>query len=330
MPRRPVPVLIDLYARKLGLDPRAVKAVASTEGGLRWGAVGDGGYAHGPFQQNAAGGVLTNRWRSQGREAAIAFANSEAGVLESMTAMARHAKGLSGKAAINAIVSKYERPADIPGGIAKAWGRYGDFAGTGTAALSPAKPGRATFQAQPIVDDRRRAVHDWANAGLSAYIEGNDNAPPLHQFLKQAQEEIELPTLPSLQPGRTVKNSATPTVSPSKALQGGSAGVVAAIKYAQSLGLRVSENPYVDKVDPVHVKNSDHYQTYDGTNVGKAMDVSGDPTKLKQYFKWIESSRNKLGLDDAFYTPMGYSYDEGKRTSYLQPKHDDHGHFSFR
>jgi hypothetical protein len=276
---------------------------------------------------NDAGGVLTGRFGSS--EARAAYANSEAGVWEAMSAMAKHARGLKGKDAITAIVSKYERPADIPGGIAKAWGRYGSFTGSGTAALSPSKPGATTFRAESVTDDRRKAVHDWANAGLSAYISGTGDAPALATFLQKAQQEAVSMPLPSLQPGRTTTESATPSVSPSKGLQGGKAGVVAAIKYAQSLGLRVSENPYVDTVDPVHVKNSDHYAKYDGSNVGKAMDVSGDPTKLKQYFKWVEGNRNKLGLDDAFYTPMGYSYDEGGRTSYLQPKHDDHGHFSF-
>ena len=328
MARRPVPALIDVYARQLGLDPRAVKSVAMGEGGLRWGAVGDGGHAFGPFQMNDAGGVLTNRFGSS--EARAQFANSEAGVREAMTAMARHAKGLTGKQAINAIVSKYERPADIPGSISKAWGRYGSIGGSSQAALSPSRPGSPVFQAEAVNDDRQKAVHDWANAGLSAYLNGSDQATPLAMFMEQARRDGAVKPLPSLSPGSTTSGKVTPTLKPQKGLQSGAEGVKAAIAYAQGLGLRVSENPFVDKVDPVHVKNSDHYNTYGGTNVGHAMDVSGDPAKIKQYFKWVEGNRGKLGLDDAFYTPMGYSYDEGGRTSYLQPRHDDHGHFSFR
>jgi hypothetical protein len=104
--------------------------------------------------------------------------------------------------------------------------------------------------------------------------------------------------------------------------------VIGAIKYAQSLGLRVSENPYVDKVDPVHVEGSDHYKTYAGTKVGKGIDVSGDPTKLKAYFKYLE--KNYAGsLNDLFYTPMGYSYDRGKRWNQTIKNHTDHLHGSF-
>jgi len=104
--------------------------------------------------------------------------------------------------------------------------------------------------------------------------------------------------------------------------------VVQAIKYAQSLGLSVRENPYVDKVDPVHTKGSHHYQTYPGTNVGRAVDVSGDPTKLKAYFKWLEKNYSGL-LNDMFYGPMGYSYDAGKYWGKTIGGHDKHVHASF-
>jgi hypothetical protein len=104
--------------------------------------------------------------------------------------------------------------------------------------------------------------------------------------------------------------------------------VIGAIKYAQSLGLRVSENPYVDKVDPVHIEGSHHYQTYAKTNVGKAMDVSGDPEKLKLYFRYLE--KNYAGaLNDMFYTPLGYSYDNGKRWDSTIKNHTNHLHASF-
>jgi len=59
-----------------------------------------------------------------------------------------------------------------------------------------------------------------------------------------------------------------------------------AISLAQSMGLRVGENPYTDPVDPVHATNSYHYRTfptlYSGKHLGEAADVTG-PRMLEFY-----------------------------------------------
>lgn len=47
-------------------------------------------------------------------------------------------------------------------------------------------------------------------------------------------------------------------------------------KLAQSMGLRVGENPHFGKVNPVHVASSYHYK-------GEAIDVSGSPTAMRKY-----------------------------------------------
>lgn len=52
--------------------------------------------------------------------------------------------------------------------------------------------------------------------------------------------------------------------------------VVALGKYAQSMGLHVSENPAFGGVNPVHVANSFHYK-------GEAIDVSGPPAKMRAF-----------------------------------------------
>lgn len=69
---------------------------------------------------------------------------------------------------------------------------------------------------------------------------------------------------------------------------------VAVIKKAQELGLSVRENPYVDKVDPVHTEGSFHYgnfaEKYNGKTLGKGLDVSGDKTKMRQLFEWAETT----------------------------------------
>lgn len=97
-------------ARKYGLDPAAVLAIASHEG--LSGGVGDGGHAFGPFQMNDAGGVLTNAPASHHSNA---WAWSPAGIRFALSHMATVAKGLKGKEAIHALVYGYERPADKPG-----------------------------------------------------------------------------------------------------------------------------------------------------------------------------------------------------------------------
>lgn len=102
---------IAAQARALGLDPRAVLGVATAEGGFS-GAVGDGGHAYGPFQLNNAGGVITGKFPGQNSAAAQAFANSQAGIDFALKSMAKVAGGLRGMAAINAIVSGFERPAN--------------------------------------------------------------------------------------------------------------------------------------------------------------------------------------------------------------------------
>ena len=51
-------------------------------------------------------------------------------------------------------------------------------------------------------------------------------------------------------------------------------------KQAQQLGLRVSENPAFDPVDPVHVSGSYHYSR-------RAIDVSGDAQKMARFYKFV-------------------------------------------
>jgi len=67
-----------------------------------------------------------------------------------------------------------------------------------------------------------------------------------------------------------------------------------AIALAKRLGLRVSENPYVDHVDPVHVKNSYHYRRLGmshGRPVGEAIDVGGNPKLLMKLYRTLSGGR---------------------------------------
>lgn len=63
--------------------------------------------------------------------------------------------------------------------------------------------------------------------------------------------------------------------------------VVQLAKLAQSMGLHVGENPNYGGVHPVHVKNSLHYK-------GEAIDVSGDPAKMRAYAHRVARSYGLL------------------------------------
>jgi hypothetical protein len=97
--------IIQRYAPRYGLDPRAVAAISMNESGGRFGAVGDGGTSFGPWQLHV-GGALP---RGKG----AAWANSLPGVLYALRQMsASGARGLHGQAAVAAIARRFERPAD--------------------------------------------------------------------------------------------------------------------------------------------------------------------------------------------------------------------------
>jgi hypothetical protein len=337
--------IINYWAPRLGLDPRAVRTVARGEGGLEWGRTGDGGHAFGPFQMNDAGGVLTGRFGSS--QARSAFANSEAGMVEAMRAMAKAgARGQSGMEAVSTIISKYERPADIPGSIARARKNFGTDGG----AAPPTNPrhiggAEQSMGSSPVfgldastsgVDAQRKAAGDFFRSRAMARIQGaavpgiTDLATTLRTIRRDQNQEgaapyLKLPNTP-VKPQGEIPSSARPKGG------GDMPFVLQAGNQALAMGLSVRENPYYDKVDPVHTEGSDHYRTagtYRGKQYGAALDVSGDPEKQKRFFKWLEANRGR-GLDDAFHDPMGYSYDEGNRWGKTIGGHGKHVHASFK
>jgi hypothetical protein len=109
--------IIQRYAPRYGLDPRAVAAISMNESGGRFGAVGDSGTSFGPWQLHV-GGALP---RGKG----AAWANSLPGVLYALRQMsASGARGLHGQAAVAAIARNFERPADPAAEIRTALSYY--------------------------------------------------------------------------------------------------------------------------------------------------------------------------------------------------------------
>jgi len=106
---------IKQLSKKYGLDPHAVLAVASVEG--LSGGVGDAGTSFGPLQLHVGGALPKGKGK--------AWAESPVGIKYAMQRIASVAKGLKGEAAIRAIVTKFERPANPAAEIQKALSRYG-------------------------------------------------------------------------------------------------------------------------------------------------------------------------------------------------------------
>jgi hypothetical protein len=123
-------------AQKYGVDPKAALAVASAEG--LGGGVGDGGTSFGPFQLHIGGALPAGKDR--------AWAESAEGIDYAMSRIAGVAKGLTGQAAVEAIVNKFERPANPTGEVSRAMQAYGgNFTGPLTSAQAAIASGNYTI-----------------------------------------------------------------------------------------------------------------------------------------------------------------------------------------
>lgn len=146
MPYPPPEQTIRQRARARRLDPDAVIAVAMGEGGLvnRDNDRGDGGTSFGPFQEHEGGALPRHLWGNP--DAADAWAWSPAGIDHALSQMASSgAAGLSGRAAVEAIIRKFERPADPDTSVRNAIGRLGASGGGGNVAgLGPLRSAPAS------------------------------------------------------------------------------------------------------------------------------------------------------------------------------------------
>lgn len=125
--------LIQRLAPQYGIDPHAAQIVARGEGGLvnRTNDVGDlaGGGSYGPFQLYAKGALPK---QFVGRpQAADQWAWSPEGIKYALSRMQQAgASGLTGRAAVETIIRKFERPADPNKSIALALSRLGAAPGS--------------------------------------------------------------------------------------------------------------------------------------------------------------------------------------------------------
>jgi len=170
-------------AIRLHMDPNAVFAIAGHEG--LSGGVGDGGHAFGPFQMNDAGGVLTNAPANQHNNA---WAWSHQGINTALSEMAKVAAGLHGRAAVTAIATKYERPANPGAEISDAMAHYGKV-GMGGASTPPGvqnvgQKGGTTTQFDAATYSKQAAALMMQS---QAAANGQGPAPPGGLLMQMAQ-----------------------------------------------------------------------------------------------------------------------------------------------
>lgn len=133
-PRNPVDLLVGELAKFPSIDRNAALAVSRQEG--LSGGIGDNGTSFGPFQLHVGGALPASVW-ARGGDYAHRWAWSPAGIDYALSHIQRVAGGKRGAAAVNAIVSQFERPADPAGEIQRALAAYGGPAPAGAAAAAP-------------------------------------------------------------------------------------------------------------------------------------------------------------------------------------------------
>lgn len=298
-------------ARRRGLDPNAVLAIASHEG--LSGRVGDGGHAFGPFQMNDAGGVLTGRPGNH-----RAFAESRQGINAALDSMAKVARGLHGRAAVSAIATRYERPANPGAEISDAMAHYGHVSGGGGSSPGLALAGRLGASGGLPGASQGGAQ----NPMFAALLESSNELAAGHlpdpnttiMALAAARQQAAQPSAPAQQLAGQVQGgggAGTHGINelfydPIGAIKNGShiAAVgghsdhvhvslhsenaqKAAIAQAQRMGLHVGQD-LNSNVTQVHVKDSYHYRHYrPGDPLREAADVSGNPNSMAAYYRWV-------------------------------------------
>jgi hypothetical protein len=324
--------LIAQLARQYGLDPSAVIAVARGEGGLvnRPGTqdIGDlgGGGSYGPFQLYARGALPRHLVGNRG--AADSWAWSPEGIRYALSKMASSgARGLTGRAAVDTIIRRFERPADPDRSVANAIARLGSSRGRYD---QPPNPGQWD-DAWNNVQEGRAANKGGRQRELTALRGALGKGPlALIQALQAAGGTPGTPAGGPVSPVQPIQAPIRPGVGgggfggmtelihdpigsifdgvQSNKPYGGhdkhvhaaftnAQSVLRAIALAKRLGLAVTENPYTDPSIGKHADKSHHYRTfpgmYNGRRLGQAVDVSGNPAAMRRFYQSLAARPKK-------------------------------------
>lgn len=321
--------LIDTLSRKYGLDPRAVRAVAMGEGGLRnrEGDVGDlsGGGSYGPFQLYAQG-VLPRRFRGN-PTAADSWAWSPAGIEYAIRHMSQAgARGLTGEAAINAIVRRFERPKDPDASVRNAIARYGGIR-AGTVVGGPDR-GFADRSAKGGGVDRQ--------ALISMLLDTPFNRPlDVMSLVALARGSSRTASAPPSSTGELGHNPAEGDWRP-RAGSGKRVGrwkvTPALIEFSKRFNLQITSGfrsvaqqraIYAGRSAPGSVAAPG--KSYH--NSGRAIDVAVSSSSKRAY-EWALKHPGLFA--EAFFDPMGVYIKNGKIVKGSIGGHSDHIHFALR
>jgi hypothetical protein len=300
-------------ARRRGLDPNAVLAVAKQEG--LSGGIGDYGTSFGPWQLHI-GGALPSAVGARGAGYAQRWAWSPAGINYALDQMAHVARGQRGRAAVTSIVSRFERPAAPGREIAGALGAYGSAIGAGRPlAIGATRP------------QQRFGGRRLASAGIGAPTQprqpidltGLVNLTNQIVGLPASSVPITIPGSAPAQPAarRVTPGRARPVTSPApvaRAPRRGGRSIGYLEHFAAPYGLTVTST-----TGGKHVKNSYHYR-------GRAVDFSGSSSSMMALMR--QALKHPEQFVEAFYDPAGVYVKNGKVYKGSIGGHTDHVHLA--
>jgi hypothetical protein len=309
-------------SKAFGLDPLAVLSVAAGEG--LSGRPGDQNTSFGPFQLHYGGAYPSFAPRGSPQQSQ-AWAMSPAGIDYALKQISGVAGGMRGANAISQIISRFERPANIPASIAAALKRYGPYAGEMPSETAGSLRSQGTMPMGNSLGGDPHRRRNFAMAMINATQPGQQSLEGMLGALMQLRASRPAPMSMASYSGPTGPTSTPPgPVGPVPAGGGGGrlnelfydplGGIkygkqigaigghsdhvhistptpqqmIAAIRQAQAMGLHVGENTFVgdNPERGIHVPTSFHYQTYPGSKVSEAADISGSPKAMAAFYKW--------------------------------------------
>jgi len=285
-------------ARKRGLDPQAVLAIAAVEG--LSGAVGDQGTSYGPFQLHRGGALPAGQGRG--------WAESPAGIDYALNRIAGVARGLHGQQAIAAISRRFERPADPASEIAKASALYGRVGGGGNGAV-PTGPGAAlTAGPGPAAPDLRGQRANVL-ASLIAASQSSSSRPDYSPLFEAMHE------LRQGEAAGSMKSDLHPNAPPPANLPASGKRSLSFLRpFGAQFGLTITST-----TEGKHVPGSYHYQ-------GRAVDFGGSPAKMMALQRYALAHPGEF--TEAFYDPAGAYVKNGKVYKGAIGGHGDHVHLA--
>ena len=296
----------------MGLDPRAVIAVARGEGGLvnRKNDIGDkaGGGSYGPFQLYAQG-ALPGKYRGN-PNLADTWAWSPEGINYALRKMSGVAGGLHGEAAVRAIITKFERPKDPQGSIANALARLGNTSGRDPQigggpqeAPAPSSPSR------PLAAPSGNLA--FAQEMLKQIRAKNPSYQQAVQFSQNPEETAHSPSYRQPQAVESPQNASPGQRPPGRLLtQLKALGVLGAITSGER---SVSAN----------AATGGSPTSYHLPGGPAAYDLSPSSPKIP---KLIQFARKNPGYFKEFFGPVGWHIKNGKIRQGQFPGHGDHYH----